>query len=73
MEIRYSGKSNANFISSMGEGNVPCKECSEKAPEVVPDEQFSMWFALAKSHILLGSTTIQLRLGEAEQWAILRR
>lgn len=48
------------------------KNSSEKDPEVLLDEQFSMWFALAKNHLLLGYTTVRARLGEAEQWAILR-
>lgn len=46
MEIRYLGKSNANSISSMEGGNA--KNSSERNPEILVDEQFSMWFALAK-------------------------
>lgn len=48
------------------------KNGSERDPQVLVDEQFSMCFALAKGHLLLGYTTVRVRLGEAERWAILR-
>jgi len=61
------------ILSPAWEGETSlAKTSSEKDPEDFGDEQFSMWFALAKSYLLLGYTTGRARLGEAEQWAILR-
>lgn len=61
------------IVSPAQEGETSlAKNSSEKDPEVFVDEQFSVWLALAKSHLLLGCTTVRARRGEAEQWAILR-
>lgn len=61
------------IVSPAREGEMSlANNSSEKDPEVFVDEQFSMWFALAKSHLLPGCTTVRARRGEAEQWVISR-
>lgn len=60
------------IVSPAREGEMSLANSPEKDLEVLVDEQFSMWFALAKSHLLLGYTTVRTRLEEAEQWAIPR-
>lgn len=66
MKIRYVSESNANHIYIVGRGKFPSKNSSEKDLEVL-DAQFNVWFALAKSHLLLRYTIVRGRLGEAKQ------